>query len=84
MKWVDCIQKVPLFPAFPRDLDELARQFVEEKVAKSAYVFLQGDPPDWFYLLAAGEIRIVSHSQSGKDLILEIVSPETRSGPSPF
>lgn len=76
VKWVDCIQKVPLFSGVsPQDLGELARQFVEEKVAKSAYVFLQGDPPDWFYLLAAGEIRIVSHSQSGKDLILEIVSP---------
>ncbi|MBI3393487.1 MAG: Crp/Fnr family transcriptional regulator [Nitrospirae bacterium] len=76
MSWVDCIRKVPLFAGVSDSaLADLAGQFVEDKIPKGAYVFLQGDPPDWFYLLAAGEIRIVSHSQSGKDLILEIVPP---------
>lgn len=76
MNWIDCIRKVPLFAGVSDSaLAELAGQFVEDKIPKGAYVFLQGDPPDWFYLLAAGEVRIVSHSQSGKDLILEIVPP---------
>jgi CRP/FNR family transcriptional regulator len=36
---------------------------------------MEGDPSEWFYLVAKGRVKIVKHTVMGKDIILEIMSP---------
>lgn len=36
---------------------------------------MEGDPSDWFYLVAVGMVKVLKHTLAGKDIILEIMSP---------
>ncbi len=64
------------FELTPAQLQAVIPLFEERTHGKNDYIFNQGDPPDWFYILGEGEVRIVKHSPSGKDLIIEIIAPE--------
>ena len=76
MPWPDMLHNIKLFASLPpRVLAEVAEQFVEEQVPRGGYVFHQGDPSLWLYILTAGRVRIIKHSPSGRDLILEMISP---------
>jgi CRP/FNR family transcriptional regulator len=66
-------------PAFaglpPREIEALARIALEEHHRPRAYVFMEGDPARWFYLVKAGHVKIVRHSKTGKDVVLELLGP---------
>ncbi|MDP2919292.1 MAG: Crp/Fnr family transcriptional regulator, partial [Dehalococcoidia bacterium] len=53
----------------------LARLCVEKKIPAGESVFWEGDPPDWFYLLAVGKIKVVKHSSTGKDFVIAFFGP---------
>jgi CRP/FNR family transcriptional regulator len=36
---------------------------------------MEGDPSQWFYIASQGKIKIIKHTLSGKDIILEVKSP---------
>ena len=54
---------------------EINRLFVEERHEKDDYVFFEGDAPEWFYLVKEGKVKLVKHSGTGKDVILQIFVP---------
>jgi CRP-like cAMP-binding protein len=58
-----------------QDVTELARLCTEKKVKAGEYVFWEGDPPDRFYLLAEGKIKVVKHSSTGKDFVVAFFDP---------
>jgi CRP-like cAMP-binding protein len=58
-----------------QEVTELARLCTEKKVKAGEYVFWEGDPPDRFYLLAEGKIKVVKHSSTGKDFIVAFFDP---------
>jgi Cyclic nucleotide-binding domain len=39
------------------------------------YVFMEGEPAEWLCIVKLGRIRIVRHSKSGKDFVLELLGP---------
>ena len=39
------------------------------------YVFMEGDPAHWLWIVKAGRVRIVRHTHSGKDVVLELLGP---------
>jgi CRP/FNR family transcriptional regulator len=41
----------------------------------SEYIFLEGDPSDWLYIVTQKRVKIIKHTESGKDVIVEIKSP---------
>ena len=45
------------------------------KFRKKRAYFLRGDPSDWLYIVTKGKVKITKLSQSGRELILEIISP---------
>jgi len=57
------------------EIQELVLLFKEKRLAAGEYAFWEGDPPDWFYLLAKGKIKVVKHSSSGKDFIIAFFEP---------
>ena len=70
------LRQRPVFAGLPsRELDAVATVAVEEAYRPRAYVFLEGDPSRWFCLVKSGHVKIVRHSKSGKDVVLELLGP---------
>ena len=70
------LRQRPVFAGLPaREIEELATVAVEESHGARAYIFLESDPSRWFYLVKSGHVKIVRHSKTGKDVVLELLGP---------
>jgi CRP-like cAMP-binding protein len=66
----------PAFAGLPtREIEALARVALEERHRARSTVFMEGDPARWFYLVKTGHVKIVRHSKTGKDVVLELLGP---------
>jgi len=54
---------------------QISRLFAEEKYQKDDYIFFEGDAPEWFYIVKEGKVKLVKHSDTGKDVILQVFAP---------
>lgn len=57
------------------ELKSISPLFEEIKFKNNETIFLEGDPSEKFYILAAGNVKILKHTIGGKDVILEVMSP---------
>jgi CRP-like cAMP-binding protein len=70
------LRQRPVFAGLPaREMDALASLAVEEAHRTRSYIFMEGDPARWFYLVKSGHVKIVRHSKIGKDVVLELLGP---------
>ena len=58
-----------------QEIDSLAAPSREVECRARDYVFMEGDPAEWLCIVRTGRIRIVRHSRSGKDVVLELLGP---------
>jgi CRP/FNR family transcriptional regulator len=73
---IDFLQASPVFVGLPaRELESLAATVLEESCRAREYIFHEGDPALWLYLVKTGHVRIVRHSRGGKDVVLELLGP---------
>jgi CRP-like cAMP-binding protein len=56
-------------------LREITRFFIEEKYQRDDYVFFEGDLPEWLHIVMEGRVKLLKHSDTGKDIILQIYTP---------
>jgi CRP/FNR family transcriptional regulator len=69
------IKGIPIFSSLTeKELREIESLFIEEAVKKDEYIFWEGDPSNWLYVVSEGKVRVLKQSTSGKDIILEIIS----------
>jgi CRP/FNR family transcriptional regulator len=54
---------------------EISRLFMEEKYQRHDYIFFEGDGPEWFHIVKEGKVKLVKHSNTGKDVILQVFAP---------
>jgi len=67
----------PVFAGIPpRELESLAGVALEEAHRARADIFMEGDTSRWFYLVRSGHVKIVRHSKTGKDVVLELLGPD--------
>jgi CRP-like cAMP-binding protein len=57
------------------EIGEIAARFTSHDFRKDETIFMEGDPSEWFYMVAEGRVKVVKHSIKGKDIILEMISP---------
>lgn len=70
------LRSTPVFAGVPaREIDSLAGLVAEEAHRARAYVFMEGDPAHWFYVVKSGHVKILRHSRTGKDVVLELLGP---------
>ena len=70
------LKKIPMFSTFSDDeIQEIRPYCVREAVKKKQEIFSEGDPPDWFYVVLSGKIKITKLSHDGREIILEVISP---------
>jgi len=70
------LNKVSLF----KDLSAAEFKELEPYLSTSTYrkketIFSEGEPPEWFYLVLTGKVKITKLSHEGKEIILEVISP---------
>jgi CRP/FNR family transcriptional regulator len=70
------LRQSPVFAELPqKELDALGAAAREETYRARDYVFLEGDAAVWFCLVRTGRVKIVKHSRTGKDVVLEMLGP---------
>jgi CRP/FNR family transcriptional regulator, nitrogen oxide reductase regulator len=58
-----------------REIDALATVTVEEAHRAREYIFMEGDPARWFCVVRSGHVKVVRHSRTGKDVVLDLLGP---------
>lgn len=53
----------------------LAKQLVRRNHEKDDYLFFEGDPADWLLLVVEGQVKMIKHSESGRETILATFGP---------
>jgi CRP-like cAMP-binding protein len=56
-------------------LKEISRFFTEEKYQRDDYIFFEDDLPEWLHIVMEGRVKLLKHSDTGKDIILQIYTP---------
>ena len=70
------ISSISLFSTLSKEESkELSHYIITETYKKKDVIFSEGDPPEWFYVVAEGKVKITKVSHEGKELILEIIPP---------
>jgi len=59
----------------PREIEALAAAAVEEAPRAREYIFMEGDPARWCCVVKSGHVKILRHSRTGKDVVLELLGP---------
>jgi CRP/FNR family transcriptional regulator len=73
---IETLRKSKIFSVLSdKDLQKIIGFFEEFDLKNDDYIFMEGDPSDWLYLASRGKVKVVKHTESGKDVILEIKSP---------
>jgi CRP/FNR family transcriptional regulator len=76
MDRLQVLKKSLFFSLVPEAIQrEIGSLFVEESFERDDYVFFEGDKPDWFHIVKEGRIKLVKHSDTGKDVILQVFAP---------
>jgi CRP/FNR family transcriptional regulator len=57
------------------ELKELEPYLITAPVRKKETIFSEGEPPEWFFLVLSGKVKITKLSHEGKEIILEVISP---------
>jgi CRP/FNR family transcriptional regulator len=66
----------PVFAGIPaREIESIAVVASAESHRARAHVFMEGDTPRWFYVVRSGHVKIIRHSKTGKDVVLELLGP---------
>jgi CRP-like cAMP-binding protein len=76
MDRLQILKKSPFFSSLSEpSLKEISRFFSEEKYPRDDYIFFEGDVPEWLHIVMEGRVKLLKHSDTGKDIILQIYSP---------
>ncbi|MFN2225600.1 MAG: Crp/Fnr family transcriptional regulator, partial [Anaerolineae bacterium] len=53
----------------------LERQMVRQHHDKDSYLFFEGEPAEWLVFVAEGRVKMIKHSESGRETILATFGP---------
>jgi CRP-like cAMP-binding protein len=56
-------------------LAALERQMVRQRHEKDDYLFFEGEPAEWLVFVAEGRVKMIKHSESGRETILATFGP---------
>lgn len=80
----DVLDKVKLFTVFSEVPEErlavMARETFTVAYDRHAFVWNEGDASRYLYLIVTGRVKLIKHSETGKDVIIEIFGPRDAIG----
>jgi CRP-like cAMP-binding protein len=57
------------------ELNKMSPLFELVHFRNGEYIFMEDDPSDWLYIVSRRRVKIIKHTLSGRDVILELKSP---------
>ncbi len=76
MSHIEILHQVPLFASLTiEQVTAMADRFRVETFEQDAMIFLEGDPADRLWVVAAGQVKIVKHTSDGQENLLEVIMP---------
>jgi len=57
------------------DWEKIKHLFVEKRFGKDDYIFFEGDPFSWLGVVLEGRVKMIKHSENGKDVVLDLIAP---------
>ena len=70
------LQKMPFLSSLsPRDWEKVKGLFTEKHFGKDDYIFFEGDPSSWLGVVLEGRVKMIKHSGTGKDVVLDLIAP---------
>jgi CRP-like cAMP-binding protein len=68
--------KSALFAALPAEKQAaVEQQMVRQHHEKDEYLFFEGEPAEWLVFVAEGRVKMIKHSESGRETILTTFGP---------
>jgi CRP-like cAMP-binding protein len=78
---VEKLKRFPLLKDVDKDrLEELAKKTFVQQFDRQAFVWNEGDASRYLYIIVSGRVKIIKHSETGKDVIIEIYGPQDAIG----
>jgi len=66
---------VPPLSSLPPDAQAVMRPLLRARsLDKDEYAFFEGDPADALYVVGSGRLKVLKHSDTGREILLEVVS----------
>jgi CRP-like cAMP-binding protein len=76
MNGSDLLAQSALFaPLSAGERAALAQRLVRRTLDRDAYLFFESDPAEWLVFVAAGRVKMIKHSESGRETILATFGP---------
>ena len=76
MSVADLLAQSTLFaPLSVEERVRLGRQFVRRTLERDEYLFFEGDPAEWLILVTQGRVKMIKHSESGRETIVATFGP---------
>ncbi len=73
---VQVVRTVPLFSSLtPSDWEGVAELLNGHCYPKDAYICFEGDPPEALYVVWMGQVKLLRHSEQGRDVVLDVIGP---------
>lgn len=73
---ISVVRTVPLFAALSEsEWDDVAPLLNGFCYPRDAYLFFEGDPPDFLYVVWMGRVKLLRHSVDGRDVVLDVLGP---------
>ena len=76
MSVADLLVQSALFaPLSKEEWARLQPRFVRRAFERDEYLFFEGDPADWLILVTQGRVKMIKHSESGRETIVATFGP---------
>jgi len=70
------LEEMPVLSSLPQsDWEKVKDLFVEKHFGKDDYIFFEGDPASWLGVVLEGRVKMIKHSEAGKDVVLNLTAP---------
>lgn len=70
------IKSSPIFNNLDdKELYDLTNLAVQRNFLTDEFIFWEGDIPEWFYMIAEGNVKVLKHSSLGREFIISFFGP---------
>lgn len=67
---------VPFFSGLRHEqIEDINQQFHEKGFSSGEYLYYSGDPAESLFIIAEGRVKLLRHTTSGKDVLLDLLIP---------
>jgi CRP-like cAMP-binding protein len=68
-------QNILFAPLPDEEQSRVEKQLVRRTFEKDEYLFFEGEPAEWLVFVAQGRVKMIKHSESGRETILATFGP---------